>query len=106
VFSGENQKFTEVDQSRMVQFLPLGLQIPKDYPDRNRYFSLEFRQRRANSADVVEITLMTPGDVLFLYTDGYTTAETIKNASYSKRSYTSTAGYQQQTSVMHCWNML
>ena len=70
LFSGENQKFTQVNQSRMVQFLPLGLQIPEDYPDRNRYFSLEFRQRRANSADVAEITLMTPGDVLFLYTDG------------------------------------
>jgi serine phosphatase RsbU (regulator of sigma subunit) len=59
VFSGENLKLTEVDQSRMVQFLPLGLRIPEDYPE-----------RRANSADVAEITLMTPGDVLFLYTDG------------------------------------
>ena len=70
VFSEENQKFTQVNQSRMVQFLPLGLQIPEDYPDRNRYFSLEFRQRRANSSDVAELTLMSPGDILFLYTDG------------------------------------
>jgi hypothetical protein len=90
----------------MVQFLPLGLQIPEDYPDRNRYFSLEFRQRRANSTDVAEITLMTPGDVLFLTPTGYTTARTTKNASYSRRSYTSTAGYQQKTSVMHCCNTL
>jgi len=54
----------------MVQFLPLGLQIAEDDPDRNRYFSLELRQRRANSSDVAELTLMSPGDILFLYTDG------------------------------------
>jgi serine phosphatase RsbU (regulator of sigma subunit) len=54
----------------MVQFLPLGLQIPEDHPDRNRYVSLRVRQRRADSSDVAEITLMNPGDILFLYTDG------------------------------------
>src|SRR6266852_7459955 len=70
VFSAEDRKFTKVDKSRMVQFLALGLQIPEDHPDRNRYFSLQFRQRRANSSDVAEITLMSPGDILFLYTDG------------------------------------
>src|SRR5437868_642726 len=70
VFSAEDRKFTKVDKSRMVQFLALGLQIPEDHPDRNRYFSLQFRQRRANSTDVAEITLMNPGDILFLYTDG------------------------------------
>jgi serine phosphatase RsbU (regulator of sigma subunit) len=70
VFSAEYRKFTDIDKSRMVQFLELGLQIPEDYPDRNRYFSLQFRQRRANSSDVAEITLMSPGDILFLYTDG------------------------------------
>jgi serine phosphatase RsbU (regulator of sigma subunit) len=52
-----------------VQFLPLGLQIPEDHPDRTRYFSLQFRQR-ASTSDVAEITLMSPGDILFLYTDG------------------------------------
>jgi serine phosphatase RsbU (regulator of sigma subunit) len=70
VFSADNRKFTQIDKGRMVQFLPLGLQIPEDHPDRNRYFSLQFRQRRANSTDVAEITLMSPGDILFLYTDG------------------------------------
>ena len=69
VFSAEYSKFMEIDKSRMVQFLALGLQIPKDHPDRNRYFSLEFRQR-AKSSDIAEITLMSPGDILFLYTDG------------------------------------
>lgn len=69
VFSAEYRKFMEIDKSRMVQFLALGLQIPKDHPDRNRYFSLEFRQR-AKSSDIAEITLMSPGDILFLYTDG------------------------------------
>ncbi len=70
VFSAEYRKFMEIDKSRMVQFLPLGLQLAEDHPDRNRYFSLEFRQRRANSSDVAELTLMSPGDILFLYTDG------------------------------------
>src|SRR5712675_1516809 len=70
VFSAEYRKFMEIDKTRMVQFLPLGLQIAEDDPDRNRYFSLEPRQRRANSSDVAELTLMSPGDILFLYTDG------------------------------------
>jgi len=70
VFSAEYRKFMEIDKSRMVQFLPLGLQIPEDDPDRNRYFSLESRQERANTSDVAELTLMSPGDILFLYSDG------------------------------------
>jgi serine phosphatase RsbU (regulator of sigma subunit) len=70
VFSAEFRKFMDIDKGRMVQFLPLGLQIPEDHPDRNRYFSLEFRQREANSSDVGELTLMSPGDIFFLYTDG------------------------------------
>src|SRR5713101_4216516 len=70
VFSAEYRKFVELDKGRMVQFLPLGLQIPLDHPDRKRYFSMQFRPRPANSSDVAEITLMGPGDILFLYTDG------------------------------------
>ena len=70
VFSAEYRKFVKLDRERMVQFLPLGLQIPVDHPDRKRYFSMQFRSRPANLADVAEITLMSPGDILFLYTDG------------------------------------
>ena len=70
VFSAEYRKFVELDKARMVQFLPLGLQIPSDHPDRKRYFSMRFRSRPANSSDVAEITLMSSGDILFLYTDG------------------------------------
>jgi serine phosphatase RsbU (regulator of sigma subunit) len=70
VFSAERGKFAEIDKGRMVQFLALGLQIPEDHPDRKRYFSMQFRQRRANLSDVAEITLMRPGDIIFLYTDG------------------------------------
>jgi serine phosphatase RsbU (regulator of sigma subunit) len=69
VFSAEYRKFVEIDKSRMVQFSALGLQIPDDHPDHTRYFSLHSRQR-ATSSDVAEITLMSPGDFLFLYTDG------------------------------------
>ena len=70
VYSAEFRKFVEIDRSRMVQFLPLGLQIPENHPDRNRYLSLDYRERNLDSTDVAEINLMSPGDILFLYTDG------------------------------------
>src|SRR3954464_15742313 len=70
VFSAEFDRFMEIDQDRMVQFPALGLQIPDDHPDRNKYFSMSLRARRIGSADVAEITLMSPGDIIVLYTDG------------------------------------
>jgi serine phosphatase RsbU (regulator of sigma subunit) len=70
VFSAEFRKFMEIDRSRMVQFLPLGLQIPEDHPDRNRYLSLASREKTVNSSDIAELRLMSPGDIFFLYTDG------------------------------------
>src|ERR1019366_4468041 len=70
VFSAEYERFMEIDKARMVQFLALGLEIPEDNPDRNKYLSMALRTRKMNSSDVAEITLMSPGDILFLYTDG------------------------------------
>jgi serine phosphatase RsbU (regulator of sigma subunit) len=70
VFSAEYRRFMEIDKARMAQFLALGLQIPEGHPDRKKYFSMEPRKRRVNTSDVAEITLMSPGDILFLYTDG------------------------------------
>lgn len=70
VFSAEYRKFMEIDRSRMVQFLPLGLQIPEDHPDRNRYLSLESPEGQTDSSEVAELRLMSPGDILFLYSDG------------------------------------
>jgi serine phosphatase RsbU (regulator of sigma subunit) len=69
VFSAEYRKFMEIDKSRMLQFLPLGVQIPEDHPDRDRYLSLEFRGRLSSSG-IAELTLLSPGDIFFLYTDG------------------------------------
>jgi serine phosphatase RsbU (regulator of sigma subunit) len=68
VFSAEYRKFMEIDKNRMVQFLPLGVQIPEDQPDRNRYLSLEPRERL--NSTMAELTLLSPGDIFFLYTDG------------------------------------
>jgi serine phosphatase RsbU (regulator of sigma subunit) len=31
---------------------------------------MKLRQRQMNSSDVAELTLMSPGDILFLYSDG------------------------------------
>jgi len=70
VFCAQRRKFMNIDRSRMVQFLPLGLQIPADHPDRKKYYSMLCRPRELNSSDVAEITLMSPGDILVLYTDG------------------------------------
>jgi serine phosphatase RsbU (regulator of sigma subunit) len=70
VFSAEYRRFMDIDESRMAQFLALGLQIPADHPDRKKYYTLNFRQREFDSSDVAEITLMSPGDILVLYTDG------------------------------------
>lgn len=70
LYSAKTGRFVKVDRERMVQFMPLGLEVPEDHPDRRRYTSLRFRKRGAGSADVAELTLINPGDILFLYTDG------------------------------------
>jgi serine phosphatase RsbU (regulator of sigma subunit) len=70
VFSAEFGRFMEIDRDRMVQFLPLGLEIPEDHPDRSKYFSMKVRKRQMIDSDVREITLMSRGDILFLYSDG------------------------------------
>jgi serine phosphatase RsbU (regulator of sigma subunit) len=70
LFSSGTGRFAKIDRERMIQFLPLGLQIPNDHPDRKRYSSLQFREHGIGYSDIAEITLMNPGDILFLYTDG------------------------------------
>src|ERR1700730_2662203 len=70
VFSREYETFVEIGKASMAHFLPLGLEIPDDNPDRNRYRSMTPRMHKMDSSDVAEITLMSPGDILFLYTDG------------------------------------
>src|SRR5467141_3006577 len=51
VFSAEYERFVEINKDHMVQFLALGLEIPEDHPDRNKYFSIELRKRQVNSSD-------------------------------------------------------
>ena len=70
VFSSEYGRFMEIRKCCMVQFSPLGLEIPEDHPDRSRYISIKSRKSQMNAADLAEITLMGRGDILFLYTDG------------------------------------
>jgi len=70
LFSAQARRFTEVASGRMAQFFRLGLEVPEDHPDRKRYTSMSFRQRQAGCSDVADITLINPGDILFLYTDG------------------------------------
>jgi serine phosphatase RsbU (regulator of sigma subunit) len=70
VFSAKSSRLLKLTEDQMAQFLALGLQLPADHPDRQKYFSLNFRKRQFNSCDVAEITLINPGDILVLYTDG------------------------------------
>lgn len=70
VFSAKYQRFMEIGKARIARFLPLGLEIPEDHPDRNRYIPVKLRKRPIRSSDMAEITLMGRGDILFLYTDG------------------------------------
>jgi len=70
VYSAEFSKLVHIDDAYMVQFLALGLQLPADHPDRKKYYSMNVRQREFNTSDVAEITLMSPGDIAILYTDG------------------------------------
>jgi len=70
VFSAEYKKFMDIGKARIVQFLPLGMTIPEDDPDRKRYLSMAMRAHEMDSSDMAEITLMSPGDILVMYTDG------------------------------------
>jgi serine phosphatase RsbU (regulator of sigma subunit) len=70
VYSLEYRRFMNINESRMARFLALGLEIPADHPDRKKYYSLNLHQAEFDSSDLGEITLMSPGDVLILYTDG------------------------------------
>ena len=65
IFCSQSQKFRPVGKDRMAQFPPLGLEIPEDHPDRNKYFSMTFRKKQMNSSDVEELTLMDRGDICF-----------------------------------------
>jgi serine phosphatase RsbU (regulator of sigma subunit) len=70
VFSAEYGRFMPMNTDYLAQFPALGLEIPEDHPDRNKYFSMAVRQRQINSSNIAEITLMSPGDIVFLYSDG------------------------------------
>lgn len=70
VFSSKFGKFMPIRQCCMMQFPALGLEIPEDHPDRNKYISIKLRKSLMNSSDLGEIVLMGRGDILFLYTDG------------------------------------
>jgi serine phosphatase RsbU (regulator of sigma subunit) len=70
IFSAEYGRFMPMNTDHLVQFPALGLEIPEDHPDRNKYLSMAVRQKQVNSSDVAEITLMSPGDIVFLYSDG------------------------------------
>jgi serine phosphatase RsbU (regulator of sigma subunit) len=70
IFSAGGEEFIEICKSCIVQFLPLGMTIPEDHPDRNRYLSMAPRAHGMDSSEMSEFQLMSSGDILFMYTDG------------------------------------
>ena len=70
VFSSKLGNFLDIGDESMAQFPPLGLVIPYDLPDRNKYDSIGMGRRRMNVSDLKETSLMRRGDILSLYTDG------------------------------------
>lgn len=69
VFSAKSSRVLKLKEDQMGQFLALGLQLPEDHPDRQKYFSLNLRKKPFDYCDVAEIVL-DPDDILVLYTDG------------------------------------
>src|SRR3954447_24246190 len=55
VFSAEYGRFMPMNTDQLVQFPALGLEIPEDHPDRNKYFSAARRQRQINASNIAEI---------------------------------------------------
>lgn len=70
IFSTRSSRLVKVNESHMAQFLALGLQLPADHPDRSKYIALNLRKHEFSYSDVGEITLIHPGDILVLYSDG------------------------------------
>jgi serine phosphatase RsbU (regulator of sigma subunit) len=70
IFSAEFGTFVEMDRDRMVQFLALGLEIPVDHPDRNKYVSMKSERKQMEFSALTDVKLMGRGDILFLYSDG------------------------------------
>jgi Stage II sporulation protein E (SpoIIE) len=103
VFSAEYRKFMNINERRMVQFLALGLQIPADHPDRTRYYSLNLRQAEGRSSELGEITLMSPGDILVLYSDGVYDGSDIPTRERLETSCVNTTTNQLGTFATPCW---
>ena len=104
MFSAEYQKFMDIDPSRMVQFLPLGLQLPADHPDRNKYLSLDFRQKRVNSSQIWQKSmLMSPGDILFLYTDGVYDGSDKRERELLQDVMRGVIAGRRRISAIRCW---
>src|SRR6476646_5148114 len=55
VFSAEYGRFMPMNTDQREQFPALGLEIPDDHPDRNKYFSAAHRQRQMNDSNIAKI---------------------------------------------------
>ncbi len=106
VFSAEYGKFMEIGWSRMVQFPSLGLEIPEDHPDRNRYVSITLRKSQMTSFDSDEITLMSRGDIFSSIRMASMTVTMTWKDSRSNRFSRQTNRNRQRKSAPRSWSML
>lgn len=56
LYSSRSGRFAEIDRDRMVQFLPLELEVPEDHPDRRRYASMRFRKSLAGCSNTARLS--------------------------------------------------
>lgn len=67
VFSREFGKFMSISKDLLVSYPPVGMFPSRDDPDARRYTN---RYGYKESYAINEIKLLSPGDILLLYTDG------------------------------------
>ena len=66
---------------------------------------MALRPRQINSDDVSEITLMSPGDILFLYTDGVYDGSDAQDRTQIERVIRDHKIGRQERFVTPSWNM-
>lgn len=58
-----------------------------------------------NSSDVAELTLLSPGDIFFLYTDGVYDGSDKEERQQLEEVMRERIANRQRTSATLCWNM-
>ena len=67
IFSRQYDKFMDISADRKLGFLPIGMQVTEDHPDRRKYATVGSYKKKYT---VNELNMMGAGDILLMYSDG------------------------------------